>query len=294
MKKDFLSILDFNQDQIMGFLLKAKELKKFVNQNIQHKILDGKTLAMIFQKPSNRTRVSFEIGMFQLGGLALNIQPQEIEMGVRESISAVAKTLSRYVSAIMLRLYKHEDLLEFAKFATVPVINGLTDLEHPCQALADLLTIMEKKPNLEQIKIAYLGDGNNVCTSLMQITNLFKIKMQVACPQKYQPISHFPNVEIINSAEDAVSNADVVYTDVWISMGQENEKEQRIKDFQGFQVNQELFQLAKKDAIFMHCLPAHPGQEVSSEILESPNSVIYDQAENRLHVQKAILSILLK
>jgi len=294
MKRDFLSISDFNKEEILIFLNKAKELKSFSKNNIKHKILDGKTLAMIFQKPSNRTRVSFETGMFQLGGLALNIQPQEIEMGVRESISAVAKTLSRYVDIIMLRLFKHDDLLEFAKYATVPIINGLTDLEHPCQALADLLTIIEKKPNLQNLKIAYIGDGNNVCCSLMQIAHLFDIKMQVATPKGYEPTCEFPNVEITNDPKIAINNADVIYTDVWVSMGQEDEKRKRLKDFQGFQINSKLLANAKKNYIFMHCLPAHQDEEVTNDVLESPNYVIYDQAENRLHAQKAVLNLLLK
>lgn len=296
LKKDFISILDFSKQEITDLLTKAKELKALQKKRILQDPLKGKTLAMIFQKPSNRTRVSFEVGMYQLGGLAVNILPQEIEIGVRESIPAVAKTLSRFVDAIMLRVFKHKDLIEFCQNADVPVINGLSDLEHPCQALADILTIQEKKPNLETVKICYVGDGNNVCNSLIHIANLLNMEIVVACPPNYEPLDDkkFSNLTISHNPKEAVLNADVIYTDVWVSMGQEEETAKRIKDFQGFMVTKELISKAKKDCLFMHCLPAHPGFEVSEEVLNLPNSIIFDQAENRLHAQKAVLYYLLK
>ena len=296
LKKDFISILDFSKQEIIDLLTKAKELKALQKKIILQDPLKGKTLAMIFQKPSNRTRVSFEVGMYQLGGLAVNILPQEIEIGVRESIPAVAKTLSRFVDAIMLRVFKHKDLIEFCQNADVPVINGLSDLEHPCQALADILTIEEKKSNLETIKICYVGDGNNVCNSLIHIANLLNMEIVVACPKNYEPLNHekFSNLTISHNPKEAVLNADVIYTDVWVSMGQEEETTKRTKDFQGFMVTKELISKAKKDCLFMHCLPAHPGFEVSEEVLNLPNSIIFDQAENRLHAQKAVLYYLLK
>ncbi|MFA5880107.1 MAG: ornithine carbamoyltransferase [Candidatus Margulisiibacteriota bacterium] len=295
-KKNFISILDFSKKEIIDLLDKAKELKILQKKGNLIDPLKGKTLAMIFQKPSNRTRVSFEVGMYQLGGLAVNILPQEIELGVRESIPAVAKTLSRFVDGIMLRVFKHTELMEFTANAEVPIINGLSDLEHPCQALADLLTIQEKKENLENLKICYIGDGNNVCNSLIQITNLFEIETVVSCPKGYEPTNYenFNNVTIVNNPEAAIKNADIIYTDVWISMGQEKEEKQKAKDFQGYTITKDLLKGANPDFLFMHCLPAHPGQEVTEEVLDLPNSIIFDQAENRLHAQKAILYYLLR
>lgn len=282
--KHFLSISDYTKDQILKVLNLAKKLKT----SDKSKYLEGKTLAMIFQKPSNRTRLSFEVGMFQLGGHAVNIRSEEIGMGEREIIADVARTISRYVDCVMIRANKHQDIEKFASFSDIPVINGLSDYLHPCQAMADILTISEHK-DLNDIKICYIGDGNNVARSLLNISNILGINLTICTPKGYE-LKEYPS--IINP-QDAIKNADVVYTDVWTSMGYEKDYKKRIKDFQGYTVTKEIMSHAKSDAIFMHCLPAHREEEVTNNVLESSQSVVFDQAENRLHVQKAILVALL-
>jgi ornithine carbamoyltransferase len=267
------------------------KLKK--NKTKFSKVLSGKTLALIFQKPSNRTRVSFEVGMYQLGGYSLYLSPGEINLGVRESIKDVAKTLSRYVDGIVLRTFEHKNILEMAKHATVPVINGLSDFSHPCQALGDVYTIKEKLKELKGITLAYVGDGNNVCNSLLYACVKTGVNMNVATPKGYEPQAKGVKINLFHSPQDAVKDADVIYTDVWASMGQEKEAAHKKKAFKDFQVNKKLVSLAKKNCLIMHCLPAHRGEEITDEVIDSKNSIVFDQAENRMHVQKAILIKLL-
>ncbi len=298
--KDLISIHDLKLAEIEQILTLAAKLKKKPLSNLLH----GKSLAMIFEKPSTRTRVSFEVGMFELGGTTIHLSPNAVQLGVRESIADVARTLSRYVDGVMLRTFSHEMLVEFAKWASVPVINGLSDLSHPCQALADVFTVKEHK-KLKNIKIAYVGDGNNVCHSLMLICAKMGINLAVATPKGYEPKFEIIRlaktdakqskavIEVINDPRVAVRNADVIYTDVWASMGQEEESAARKKIFKDYQVNKTLVKLANKEALILHCLPAHRGEEITADVIEGPNSVVFDQAENRLHVQKAVLALLL-
>lgn len=302
---DFLTLADFSPEVIKGLLEKATELK---NAHLHGEILSplkGKILGMIFEKSSTRTRVSFEAGMLQLGGHALYLNSQDLQLGRGESIADTAKVLSQYVDAIMIRTFSHEKIEELAHHASIPVINGLTDLYHPCQALADLLTIQEKKGRLEGQNLVYVGDGNNVAHSLMIASAKMGVNITIACPEGYEPnpdvlklskeiaAQSGSEVKLSHHAEDAVKNADAIYTDVWTSMGQEAENEQRLKDFEKYQVNEYLVQKAKKDYVFLHCLPAHRGEEVTAEVIDGENSAVFQQAGNRLHVQKAILSELL-
>ncbi|MDR1819836.1 MAG: ornithine carbamoyltransferase [Methanobrevibacter sp.] len=300
-KKDILSILDI-KDEIHKILDLAI---KFKNGEIGGKPLEDKSLAMIFQKSSTRTRVSFEVGMYELGGNSLFLSGSDLQMFRGESISDTAKVLSRYVNGIMIRASNHHDIVELSSEADIPVINGLTDLEHPCQALADMQTILEKKGNFNG-KLAYVGDGNNVCNSLLLISACVGMDISIATPKGYQPsediITKAENIskktgskiQITDIVEDAVFGADKVYTDVWVSMGNEEEREKRKNDFLKYQVNSKIMKLAAKDAIFMHCLPAIRGEEVVTEVIDGSQSVVIDQAENRLHAQKAVLYYLLK
>ncbi|MBR0370463.1 MAG: ornithine carbamoyltransferase [Methanobrevibacter sp.] len=297
-----LSICDIKEDvlNIIDLVCDIKAGKK------EEKPLEGKTLAMIFQKSSTRTRVSFDVGMYQLGGRAIFLSSNDLQMGRGEPISDTARVLSRFVDGIMIRAIEHDDVIELAKYSDVPVISGLTNLEHPCQVLADVLTIKEHFGSFENKKICFAGDGNNVCNSLLLIAPLLGMDMSVACPKGYEPNEDIlkiaqeyakeNNTEIVisDNLNVALDNVDVVYTDVWVSMGDEAEKAQREIDLAPFQVNQELMNLANDGAIFMHCLPAVRGQEVSAEVIDGPQSVIYDQAENRLHAQKAVLYYYLK
>jgi len=285
MKRDLISIANLKPREVEEIFNLTDKLKK--DKAKFAKALSGKTLALVFQKPSNRTRVSFEVGMYQLGGYPIYLGPDEINLGVRESIKDVAKTLSRYIDAIVLRTFAHNNVLEMAKYATVPVINGLSDFSHPCQALADIYTIKEKLKHLKGLTLAYVGDGNNVCNSLLYACAKVGMNMNVATPKGYEPDGVV--IKLFHQPEDAVKNADIIYTDVWASMGQEKEAAKRKKVFKNFQVNKKLVNLAKKNCLIMHCLPAHRGEEITDEIIESKNSVIFDQAENRMHVQKAIL-----
>ncbi|MDD4939628.1 MAG: ornithine carbamoyltransferase [Candidatus Omnitrophica bacterium] len=301
--KDLISVKDLSVEQIQELLKLTDEIKR--DKTRFTAALSGKTLALIFQKPSNRTRVSFEVGMYQLGGYSIYLGPNEISLGVRESISDVAKTLSRYVDGIVLRTFEHKNVTDLAKFASVPVINGLSDLTHPCQALADIYTIREKKENLKGMTLAYIGDGNNVCNSLLYACAKVGMNMNIAAPKGYEPDKHVldeakrmaqsggSEINLSGKPREAVRGADVIYTDVWTSMGQEKEAKARKKAFKGFQVNKTLVNLAGKGVLVMHCLPAHRGEEIADDIMESKNSVIFDQAENRMHVQKAILIKLL-
>lgn len=300
-KKDFLTLLDYSKEQIVHLVEEAILLEKKPLQTI----LQGKTLAMIFEKSSTRTRVSFEAGMLQLGGHALFLSSQDLQLGRGESIADTAKVLSSYVDAIMIRTFEHEKVEELAKYADVPVINGLTDLFHPCQALADLKTIYQLKGKFEDVKVTYLGDGNNVAHSLMIACAKVGIDFVIGCPVGYEPNSEVTqraieiakksgsSITITNDPKEATAYADIIYTDVWASMGQESQQQERMEAFKGFQVNQQLMAFAKKDYNFLHCLPAHRGEEVSADIIDGPQSAVFIQAANRLHVQKALLIELL-
>lgn len=302
--KDFISIRDFTSQQIRSFLHIAAQLKAY--PNVYRTALKNKTLAMIFEKPSLRTRVSFDVGMEELGGHPLYLSPAEISLGKRESVYDVAKNLERMVHGIMIRTFSHDIVEELARHACIPVINGLTDYSHPCQAMADYLTILEEKGHIAGLKIAYIGDGNNVAHSLMFAGALLGADVWVATPPGYEPDSsavtwakrrsaeNHGSVTITQDPELAAFEADVVYTDVWASMGQENEAEARERIFLTYQVNARVFGRARPDAIFLHCLPAHRGLEVTADVIDSPRSFVFQQAENRLHVQKAIMLELMK
>ena len=304
MKKDLLSIKDLSLSDINDIFKLTQRLKK--NKKRFAKTLVGKSLALIFQKPSNRTRVSFEVGMYQLGGNSLYLAPQEISLGVREGIKDVAKTLSRYVDGIVLRTFEHKNCLDMASAATVPVINGLSDFSHPCQALADLFTIKENLKVLKSIVLAYVGDGNNVCNSLLFAAAKTGMHLSVATPKGYAPNEEVVKQSLVIAADtgshikitedplSAVIGAHVVYTDVWASMGQEEEINKRKIIFKDFQINTKLLTNAAPHVLVMHCLPAHRGEEITDEVMDSKNSLVFDQAENRMHVQKAILIKLLK
>jgi ornithine carbamoyltransferase len=299
--KDLLSATDLSKEDIQLLLSDTEELKgRGWNSS-----LNGKVLALLFEKPSLRTRVSLELAMHQLGGKAIYLSPAEVGLGKRESIKDVACVLSRFVDVIAARTFSHKTVEELAEYASVPVINALSDFEHPCQALADVFTIYEKKGEFRDLTVAYIGDGNNVANSLMLVAAMCGMNFRVASPKGYkveESILHLAQgyaaesrVEVVCTEDPrmAVSGADVVYTDTWISMGQEEEAEKRRRAFEGYQVNSALMSLAKKGAIFMHCLPAHRGEEVSDEVMDSAASVVYEQAENRMHVAKALLLYLL-
>ena len=303
MNKDLLTIKDLTAKEIEELFSLTDKLKR--NKARFSKVLAGKALALVFQKPSNRTRVSFEVGMFQLGGNSLYLSPGEISLGIRESIADVARTLSRFVDGIVLRTFEHKNCEDLARFSGIPVINGLSDFSHPCQALADLYTIREKLKAFKGVTLAYIGDGNNVCNSLLFICAKLGVNVNLGCPKGYEPLAAVLKdsraigdttgaaINLFNDASSAVKNADVIYTDVWTSMGQEDEARKRIEVFEDFQVNMNLVKSAKRGALIMHCLPAHRGQEITDEVIESGNSVVFDEAENRMHVQKAVLIKLL-
>jgi ornithine carbamoyltransferase len=299
--RDCLTLAEFSPEEAGLILDESAKIKALQKSRIPYRPLRGRTLAMVFQKPSNRTRVSFEVGMYQLGGHALSLSPQEIQMGKRETPSDTGRVLARYIDAIMVRTFDHEEVEELAEAAQVPVINGLTDQHHPCQALADVLTVREEFGRLEGVKVSYIGDGNNVAHSLAIGCALTGANLTIAHPE-----GHAPDPGVIKLADslgaaptltgdprEAASGARVVYTDVWASMGQEDEAEERKKKFAPYQVNEELMNLAEGDALFLHCLPAHRGEEVNAEVIDGPQSRVFDQAENRLHAQKALLYLLL-
>jgi ornithine carbamoyltransferase len=303
MKRDFLRITDFSAEEFRSLLELSARLKGEVRQGKEHHLLKGKTLAMIFQKPSLRTRISFETGMYQLGGHAIYLAPSDIGMGKREPILDVASVISRFNQIIMARVFGHEDVEELAQHASVPVINGLSADSHPCQITADIFTLYEKKNGqLDGVKVVYAGDGNNIANSWIELAHVIPFELVIACPEGYEPSASLMasakdagvgRVTVSHDLLDAVRGADVVYTDVWASMGQEEETEKRKKVFPPFQVNEQVMQEAGPQAFFMHDLPAHRGDEVTAGVMDGPQSIIYDEAENRMHVQKAILVRLL-
>lgn len=297
MNKDLLSILDLSKEELESMLDTAASLKARRSSGEPTPILSGKTLGMIFEKASTRTRISFQVGMYELGGTGLFLSSQDMQLGRGEEIRDTARILSRYVSAIMIRAYKHSTVEEMARYATIPVINGLSDREHPCQLLADILTMREHFGDLSDLTVAWVGDGNNVCNSLMLSSVLTGYEVRVASPAAYLPpasileeaISRGGRVTRAATPGDAVRDADVVYTDTWISMGSENERKDRLSAFKGYTVDQDLVEKAAPDAVVLHCLPAHRGEEITDAVMEGEQSLIWDQAENRLHAQKALL-----
>jgi ornithine carbamoyltransferase len=303
--KNLLCLADLSQDEIWQILNRARDLKAEWQAGGNKPILAGKALGMIFEKPSLRTRVSFEMAIVHLGGHAIYLSPAEIGLGQRESIADVARVLSRFVDGIQARVFEHRSIEQLAQYATVPVINGLSDFAHPCQALGDILTLWEHKGQVKGCSLTFIGDGNNVANSLLFIAGKLGIDITVASPKGYEPHPAVvrlareaardsgATIAITNDPLAAVRDVDVIYTDVWTSMGQEAENEERQRRFAGFQVNRALWAHARPDTLFMHCLPAHRGQEVSDEIIDSSNSVVFDEAENRLHAQKAVLAILM-
>ncbi len=302
MKKDFISILDISRDELEGILAEAEKLKRQKKAGVPHPLLAGKTLAMIFEKASTRTHISFEVGMNELGGHALFLNARDMQIWRGEEIRDTARAASRYVSAIMIRAYRHSTIEEFAKYATIPVINGLSDLEHPCQLLADIMTMKEHIGSLKDLKVAWVGDGNNVCNSLILSTVLTGYDVTVATPAGYEPEESIVkkaralggNVTLVRKPEEAVKGADVIVTDTWISMGDDAEKDVRLKVFKDYTVDAPLLRLASPGARVLHCLPAHRGQEIADEVMEGGQSLVWDEAENRLHAQKALLVGLLK
>ncbi len=300
MKKDLLSLLDLKAPQIEALLKNARQFKSLRGKKKHPKPLEGKTLAMIFEKSSTRTRVSFEVAVYELGGHSINLTSQESQLGRGESYEDTARVLSRYVHGIMIRTFSQKDMEVLAQYASVPVINGLSDLFHPVQLLADLMTLQEEKGDLSSLKVAYVGDGNNLANSWIEASVVLGFELNVACPKGYAPsgalltqIGHHPQVSILTDAMEAVKSADVIYTDTWFSMGQKVEEKKR-KAFEPFQVNQELLSHAASDAIVLHCLPAHRGEEITDEVIDGPQSRVFEEAENRLHIQKAILAHYIK
>lgn len=304
--KDLLSIHDLTSEEVFEILDLTKELKAKQKAGIPHKILEGKTLGMIFEKSSTRTRVSFETGMYQLGGQALFLSNRDLQIGRGEPIKDTARVLSRYLDGVMIRTFGHNIVEEFALYADIPVINALTDLLHPCQALTDLFTIQEHKgENLKGLKMAYIGDGNNMTHSLMYACAKVGMNFASASPKGYEPKQEVTDnakidaartdatIEILNDPYEAAKDADILYTDVWASMGQEAKHDARVKIFKDYQINKDLLSVADKRAIVMHCLPAHRGEEIAEDVLENNADVIFDEAENRLHTQKAIMALLM-
>ena len=298
MKQDFLHITDFDTNEIMETLDLAIEIKTKLKNNEHYKPFKDQSLAMIFAKPSARTRVSFETGFFRLGGHALYLGPKDIGIGKREAVKDISRVLSSYNDMIMARLFDHKHMLELAKYASIPVINGLTDFNHPCQIMADILTVYEKKGNLNNLKIAYVGDGNNIVHSWLNLSLRLPFHFTCVCPEGYEPDnnliklvnkSNISTVEISHDPIKGVHEADVIYTDVWASMGQKEEVEERENIFKNFQVNSNMLESTGKNTFFMHCLPAERGREVTDDVMESSNSIVFDQAENRMHAQNAIM-----
>ena len=301
--KSLASLYDLTKEEIEQIFKTSELLKLQLYRGQEHSLLRGKTLGMIFEKPSTRTRVSFEVGMWQLGGYALYLGAGDLQLGRGETIGDTAQVLSRYVNGIMARVFAHQTILDLVKYSNVPVINGLSDYSHPCQGLADLFTVYEKKGRLSGLKLAYVGDGNNVAHSLIYGCSKMGMTVVLGCPKGYEPDSQVVargkeeakrngcEVIVTNDPKEAVKGADVIYTDVWASMGKEKEKEERANIMKPYQVNRDLVKLGKEDYIFMHCLPAHRGEEVTNEVADSKNSVIFDQAENRMHTQKALMAL---
>jgi ornithine carbamoyltransferase len=300
MKRDFLRLRDFSSEEIDYLLKRALELKSGKDANKCPLI--GRNIGLIFEKASTRTRVSFEVGIYQLGANSIYLNPREIQLGRGETIHDTAKTLSRYLDAIVIRTFSHNTLIDFASSSSIPVINGLSDLLHPCQALGDMMTVIEKKGKLKGINLSYIGDGNNVANSLIEASSMMGINLKIACPKGFEPdtevlkeqkASAKSEIRIVRNPKDAAMGADVLYTDAWVSMGQEKEEKQKKKNFKAYQLNSKILSYAKKDAIVLHCLPAHRGEEITDDVIDSPQSAVFDQAENRLHTQKALLEFLL-
>jgi ornithine carbamoyltransferase len=300
MKRDFLAVSDLSADEIGRLLERAGQLKS--GRDAGKCPLIGKSIGLLFEKPSTRTRISFEVGVYQMGGNAITMNPAELQLGRGETMPDTARTLSRYLNGIMIRTFAHSTLEEFAANAAIPVINGLSDLHHPCQALADLMTIGERKGRLKGLKIAFVGDGNNVCNSLIEAASLMEFGLTVACPEGFEPdaaivekarASAKSEIVILRDPREAAGMADAVYTDVWVSMGQEEQSADKKERLREYQINNNLLACSKKDVIVLHCLPAHRGEEITDEVMDGPHSAVFDQAENRLHAQKALLELLL-
>jgi ornithine carbamoyltransferase len=304
--RDFTKVADWEPDELLRVLDLADELKRAQQAGEEHRLLPGRTLGMIFEKPSTRTRVSFEVGMWQLGGIGLYLSANDLQLGRGETVKDTAQVLSRYLDAIMIRTFAQADVEELARSSTIPVINGLTDSTHPCQALADVMTIRERLGRLEGVNVAYFGDGNNVCASLMVAAAKLGMHFVAAVPPGYEPEDEALDfarraaedtgaaVAVVHDPHEAARGAEVLYTDVWTSMGQEDERERRLRELAGFGIRDELLRLADDDAIVLHCLPAHYGEEITEEILYSPRSAVWDEAENRLHAQKALLALVVR
>jgi ornithine carbamoyltransferase len=299
--RHYTRVADWTRDELLATLDFADDLKARQQRREEHHLLPGRTLAMIFQKPSTRTRVSFEVGMVQLGGHALYLAAGDLQLGRGETLRDTANVLSRYVDGIMIRTFAQDDVEELARHASVPVINGLTDISHPCQALADVMTIRERLGRLEGVTVAYLGDGNNVCASLMVACAKLGMPFVAATPEGYEPWEEAVEIareaggeiELTHDPREAARGADVLYTDVWTSMGQDEERERRLRDLDGYGIDRELVALANDDAIVLHCLPAHYGEEITEEVLYGPQSAVWDEAENRLHSQKGLLGLVI-
>ncbi len=303
--KDIISIHDLSREAIDQILDTTEILKMKQKLGELYHPLKGKTMGMIFQKSSTRTRVSFEVGMWQLGGYALFLSANDLQLKRGETIADTARNLSRYLDGVMIRTYSHQDLVDYAEYSTIPVINGLTDLLHPCQVLSDIFTIKEKKQVLEDLKLAYIGDGNNMAHSLMFGTAKTGMHITICSPSGFEPDPEITRLSRLDAAKtgatitieddpfQAVQKADIIYTDVWTSMGMEDEQEQRMQSFSRYQVNGALLEKAKEDALVMHCLPAHRGEEITDEVVDGPRSIVFDQAENRLHLQKAIMALVI-
>jgi len=301
MKKDFLTLTDLTIAELSALLKRAVDLKAGKDRNSCP--LTGKNIGLLFEKPSTRTRVSFEAAVYQLGGNSICMNRQDIQLGHGETMADTARTLSRYLNGIVIRTFGHSLLKQFSENSAIPVINGLSDIHHPCQSLADLMTIYEKKGVFKGLKAAFIGDGNNVCNSLIEAASMMGFGLTIACPEGFGPNPEvlekalsFAKSEIVvlRDPKEATGNADVVYTDAWVSMGQEKEAEAKKNKFQGYQVNSRLLSCSKKDVIVLHCLPAHRGEEITDEVIDGPHSAVFDQAENRLHTQKALLEMLIK
>ncbi|KAF5085592.1 Ornithine carbamoyltransferase [anaerobic digester metagenome] len=297
MKKDFLSILDIDEYELESIVADAVRLKRLKSAGTAHELLRGRSLGMIFEKASTRTRVSFEVGMSDLGGHALFLNPQDMQLGRGEEVRDTARVLARYVDAVMIRAYSHATIEEFARYANIPVVNGLSDRLHPCQVLADIMTLSERFGDLHGLKLAWVGDGNNVCSSWLLSTALTGMEVAVASPSRYRPKDEIVDqaraaggkVTIVTDPDEAVRDADVLYTDIWVSMGDEQERAERLQALKGYTIDSRLLAQASPDALVMHCLPAHRGEEITDEVMEGPQSIVWDQAENRLHAQKALL-----
>ncbi len=298
MKDNFISIADLSADEVYETLELAVEIKVKLKAGEDYKPLNGMTMAMIFAKPSARTRISFETGIQKLGGYALYLSPNDIGIGKREAVKDIALVISRYNDIIMARLFSHVHMIELAEYATIPVINGLTDYNHPCQVMGDILTVQEHRGDLDDLKVVFVGDGNNVANSWLNLASKIPIHFVLSGPEGYDPDkktlagakeSGLSDIEIIHDPVDALNDADIVYTDVWASMGQEEESAKRAEEFKAYQLNSELMSHAKPTALIMHCLPAHRGDEITDDVIDGPNSIVFDQAENRMHIQNAIM-----